>query len=123
MTEPTTLASLSSAFSDTIARAAPAIVSVHSHRARASGFVWKTGLIVTADEALADEGEIEIQFADGSRRQATVAGRDHTTDIALLRVDGEVAPIKLSADIPALGSLAVIVAADRGAPIARLGMV
>ncbi|MGY4315489.1 S1C family serine protease [Bradyrhizobium sp. JR3.5] len=123
MTEPTTLASLSSALSETIARAAPAIVSVHSHRARASGFVWKTGLIVTADEALADEGEIEIQFADGSRRQATVAGRDHTTDVALLRVDGDVAPIKLSTEIPALGSLAVIVAADRGAPIARLGMV
>ncbi|UGY05176.1 S1C family serine protease [Bradyrhizobium quebecense] len=123
MTEPTTLASLSSALSETIARAAPAIVSVHSHRARASGFVWKTGLIVTADEALADEGEIEIQFADGSRRQAAVAGRDHTTDIALLRVDGDVAPIKLSTEIPALGSLAVIVAADRGAPIARLGMV
>lgn len=123
MTEPTTLASLSSALSETIARAAPAIVSVHSHRARASGFVWKTGLVVTADEALADEGEIEIQFADGSRRQATVAGRDHTTDIALLRVEGDVAPIKLSAEIPALGSLAVIVAADRGAPIARLGMV
>lgn len=123
MTEPTTLASLSSSLSETIARAAPAIVSVHSHRARASGFVWKTGLIVTADETLADEGEVEIQFADGSRRQAAVAGRDHTTDIALLRVDGDLAPIKLSTDIPALGSLAVIVAADRGAPIARLGMV
>ncbi|MGY3484534.1 S1-C subfamily serine protease [Bradyrhizobium sp. USDA 4011] len=123
MTEPTTLASLSSALSETIARAAPAIVSVHSHRARASGFVWKTGLIVTADEALADEGEIEIQFADGSRRQATVAGRDHTTDVALLRVDGDVAPIELSSEIPTLGSLAAIVAADRGAPIARLGMV
>ncbi|MHC2465106.1 S1C family serine protease [Bradyrhizobium embrapense] len=123
MTEPTTLASLSLSLSETIARAAPAIVSVHSHRARASGFVWKTGLIVTADEALADEGEVEIQFADGSRRQAAVAGRDHTTDIALLRVDGDVAPIKLSTDIPALGSLAVIVAADRGAPIGRLGMV
>nr|WP_224741184.1 S1C family serine protease [Bradyrhizobium sp. 2S1]MCK7667589.1 S1C family serine protease [Bradyrhizobium sp. 2S1] len=123
MTEPTTLASLSSALSETIARAAPAIVSVHSHRARASGFVWKTGLVVTADEALADEGEVEIQFADGSRRPATVTGRDHTTDVALLRVGGDVAPIKLSTEIPALGSLAVIVAADRGAPSARLGMV
>ncbi|WP_076866750.1 S1C family serine protease [Bradyrhizobium mercantei] len=123
MTEPNILASLSSALAETIARTAPAIVSVHSHRARASGFVWKAGLIVTADEALADEGEIEIQFADGSRRSATVAGRDHTTDIALLRVDGDVAPVKLSTEIPALGSLAVIVAADRGAPIARLGMV
>ncbi|ERF81331.1 serine protease [Bradyrhizobium viridifuturi] len=123
MTEPNILASLSPALSATIARAAPSVVSVHSHRARASGFVWKAGLIVTADEALADEGEIEIQFADGSRRPAAVAGRDHTTDIALLRVNGDVAPIKLSTDIPALGALAVLVAADRGAPVARLGMV
>ena len=123
MTEPTSLASLSTALSETIARAAPSVVSVHSHRARASGFVWKAGLIVTADEALADEGEVEIQFADGSRKVAAVAGRDHTTDIALLRVDGGATPIKLSTGVPALGSLAVIVAADRGAPIARLGMV
>ncbi|WOH83124.1 S1C family serine protease [Bradyrhizobium sp. BEA-2-5] len=123
MTEPNILSSLSSALAETIARAAPAIVSVHSHRARASGFVWKASLIVTADEALADEGEIEIQFADGSRRPATVVGRDHTTDVALLRVEGDVAPVKLSTGSPALGSLAVIVAADRGAPTARLGMV
>ncbi|KIU49525.1 MULTISPECIES: S1C family serine protease [Bradyrhizobium] len=123
MTEPTSFASLSTALSETIARAAPAVVSVHSHRARASGFVWKAGLIVTADEALADEGEVEIQFADGNRKAATVAGRDHTTDIALLRVDGNAAPIKLSTGVPALGSLAVVVAADRGAPTARLGMV
>ncbi|KWV52860.1 serine protease [Bradyrhizobium macuxiense] len=123
MTDPTTLASLSSALADTVARAAPAIVSVHSHRSRASGFVWKPGLVITADEALADEGEIEIQFADGSRKQATIAGRDHTTDIALLRVDTDVAPVKLSASVPALGSLAVVVAADRGAATARLGIV
>ncbi|NLS68613.1 serine protease [Bradyrhizobium brasilense] len=123
MTEPNILSSLSSALAETIARAAPAIVSVHSHRARASGFVWKAGLIVTADEALADEGEIEIQFADGSRRPATVVGRDHTTDVALLHVEGDVAPVKLSTENPALGSLAVIVAADRGAPTARLGIV
>ncbi|MBR0873396.1 serine protease [Bradyrhizobium tropiciagri] len=123
MTDPTTLASLSAALSETVAGVAPAIVSVHSHRLRASGFVWKAGLIVTADEALADDGEIEIALADGSTRKATIAGRDHTTDIALLRFDGDVAPVKLSTEIPALGSLAVVVAADHGAAIARLGMV
>ena len=49
MTDPTTLTSLSSDLSETVARVAPAIVSVHSHRLRATGFVWKAGLIVTAD--------------------------------------------------------------------------
>lgn len=123
MTDPTSLSSLSSALAAMIARAAPALVSVHSHRLRASGFVWKPGLIVTADEALADEGQIEIRLADGSTRPATIAGRDHTTDIALLRFDADTVPIKLTSSAPALGSLAVVVAADRGAPTAALGMV
>ncbi|MCP3463436.1 MULTISPECIES: S1C family serine protease [unclassified Bradyrhizobium] len=125
MTDPTPLAALSSALSDVVTRAAPSLVSVHSHRLRASGFAWKAGLIITADEALADEGEVEIRLADGSTRTATIAGRDHTTDIALLRVDADIPPVKLTSAsaAPALGSLAVVVAADRGAPTASLGMV
>ena len=75
------LASFSSAVAGIVAKAAPAIVSVHSHRARASGFVWKPGLVVTADEALAEEGEISIKLADGTARPATIVGRDHTTDM------------------------------------------
>lgn len=122
------LAAISSSLADIVARTAPAIVSVHSHRARASGFVWKPGLVVTADEALADEGEVAVRFADGTDRGATIVGRDHTTDIALLRVeastDGKtVAPVVLSSAVPALGSLAVVVAAERGVPTASLAMV
>jgi S1-C subfamily serine protease len=126
MTDPTTdiLASFSSAVAGLVAKAAPAIVSVHSHHARASGFVWKPGLIVTADEALAEEGEISIKLADGTARAATIAGRDHTTDIALLRFDAkEIVHAKLSPVVPAPGSLAVVVAAARGTPSAALGVV
>ncbi|MGY8666841.1 S1C family serine protease [Bradyrhizobium sp. UFLA05-109] len=123
MTDPTPLAALSSALSDVVTRTAPSLVSVHSHRLRASGFAWKAGLIITADEALADEGEVEIRLADGSTRTATMVGRDHTTDIALLRVNADIPPVKLMSGAPALGSLAVVVAADRGAPTASLGMV
>ena len=130
MTDPsaTSLSSLSSAVAAVVARAAPAIVTVHSHRSRASGFVWKPNLVVTADEALADEGEISIKFSDGTVRPGRIAGRDHTTDVALLRFDSqdgaeETAPIKLSPDVPKLGSLAVVVAAERGVPAAALGAV
>jgi S1-C subfamily serine protease len=126
MTDPTTeLTSFSSAVAGLVAKAAPALVSVHSHRARASGFVWKPGLVITADEALADEGEIEIKLADGTARPATIVGRDHTTDIALLRFDAtQIAPARLSSGAPAaLGSLAIVVAAARGSPSAALGVV
>jgi S1-C subfamily serine protease len=123
MSDPTALATFSSALAGIVARAAPAIASVHSHRSRSSGFVWKAGLIVTADEALADEGEVLIKLADGTERPANIAGRDHTTDIALLRFDAkDIAPAKLSSDVPPLGSLAVVVAAERGVPTAALGL-
>ena len=115
---------LSSALADIVALTRPAIVSVHSHRSRASGFVWKPGLIVTADEALADEGEVSIRFSDGTDRPATIAGRDHTTDIALLRVDtANCGPIALSSAVPVLGALSVVVAAEQGITAAALGMV
>ncbi|MBP0115289.1 MULTISPECIES: S1C family serine protease [Bradyrhizobium] len=123
MTDSTPLTLLSSALADVVARTAPSVVSVHSHRARATGFAWKPGLIVTADEALADEGEVEIGLADGSRVAATIAGRDHTTDIALLRTEASVAPVKLASTVPPLGGLSIVVATHRETPSAALGMV
>jgi len=130
MTDPSTtsLSLLSSAIAGVVARATPAIVSVHSHRSRASGFIWKPNIVVTADETLADEGEISIELSDGTVRPARIAGRDHTTDVALLRFDTqddtkEIAPIKLSPDVPMLGSLSMVVAAERGLPAAALGTV
>jgi S1-C subfamily serine protease len=124
MSDPTILSSLSTALEGVVAKARPSVVSVHSRRSRATGFVWKQGLIVTADEALADEGEIAIKLADGTSRPATIAGRDHTTDIALLRVDtANLTPATLSSPMPALGALSVVVAAERGTPTAALGAV
>jgi len=125
MTDPSAgvLSSLSSAVASVVARATPSIVSVHSHRSRASGFVWKPGLVVTADEALAEEGEISIKLADGTARSGSIVGRDHTTDIALVRFDAkDIAPIKLSPEVPALGALSIVVAAERGTPAAALGI-
>lgn len=123
MTDRSPLSSLSSALADVVARTAPSIVSVRSHRFRSTGFVWKTGLIVTADEALADEGEVEIGLPDGGTAAATIAGRDHTTDIALLRADIASAPARLAATVPPLGALAIVVATNRDTPSASLGMV
>lgn len=123
MTDSTPLSSLSSALADVVARIAPSVVSVHSHRSRATGFVWKPGLIVTADEALADEGDVQIALPDGSTTAATIVGRDHTTDIALLRAETIIAPVKLAATVPALGTLSVVVATNRDAQNAALGIV
>lgn len=115
---------LSHALSDLIGRLAPAVVSLHAHRTRSSGLVWKPGLIVTADEALAEEGAVAARLAGGSSSEATVAGRDPGTDIALLRAaTGSAPPVSLERSPPKPGALVVVLGAADGEPIAALGMV
>jgi S1-C subfamily serine protease len=118
------LTSLSASLSGLVAATAPSTVAHQSHRALASGFIWKTGMIVTADEALADEGEVAVTLSGGKRISATIAGRDPTTDIALLRADiGAVSPIALDGSAPCAGALAVVVGGREGEAVAALGVV
>jgi S1-C subfamily serine protease len=117
------LQALSAALSDAVTQASPSIVSVHSHHARSTGFVWRPGLIVTADEALAEEGEISIVQPGGASVRATPAGRDPTTDIALLRADTQQPAVTWTANPVAVGSLAIVVGAQDGSATAALGAV
>ncbi len=118
------LAQFSTALADLVAATAPSIVEVASHRSLASGFVWRENLIVTADETLADGGEILVELAGGEVRTATLVGRDPTTDIALLRVEGApLTPVSFAAAPPRAGSLALAIGAAESAPLVALGAV
>jgi len=121
---PATLETMSASLSRFVAQAAPGVVAVHSRRARSSGFLWKPGLVVTADEALAGEGAIAVTLPGGETVAATVAGRDPTTDIALLRLApaGEkAAPVALGEAVATTGALVVAVGARDRAPVAAIG--
>ena len=120
----TQVVELSNALSSLVGQVGPSLVSVRSHRSRSTGFVWRPGLIITADEALADEGDVEIILAGGASVAAQIAGRDAGTDIALLRVDqSDLAPVSLAAAVPSVGALAMTVGSEEGAPLAALGVV
>ena len=123
-TNPDPLQQLSASLSGLVAKAAPSVVSIHSHRSVSSGFVWKPGLAITANEALAEEGEVAITLADGKRVSATIAGRDPTTDVALLRADtGNTPGITFDAVSTVAGALSVVVGARDGGPVAALGTI
>ena len=120
----TPIQDLSAALTGLAAKVAPGIVSVHSHRSRSSGFVWRPGLIVTADEALSEEGEFAVTLPGGDIVAAQLAGRDSTTDVALLRVDrSDLEPVLLEALPVAAGALAMAVGAEDGTPTAAVGVV
>ena len=122
MTGSNFLANLSSMVVETAANVSSSIVEIASHRSLASGFVWREGLIITADESLADEGRILVEFADGTERAASVVGRDPSTDVALLRVEGADAPSATLSDEPLRpGTLVVVAAAAESAPLVLFG--
>jgi len=114
---------LSATLVSLIANIAPSVVSVHSNRSRSTGFAWRPGLIVTADEALSEEGELAVTFG-GQTITAQLVGRDPTTDIAVLRVDrSELRPIQLATSVVAPGVLVTAVGAEESTPTAAFGVV
>ena len=119
----TPLTALSDSIAAAVERAASKIVAVTSHRCRASGFVWRPGLIVTAEEALAEEGDVFVQPNGGARVRATLVGRDHSTDVALLRIDGSDLPaLPLAGAYPQLGALSIVVGALDGSASVCMGV-
>jgi S1-C subfamily serine protease len=115
---------LSGALVRLVGSAAPSIVAIKSAHSRSSGFFWRPGLVITAEEALSEEGDFTVTLPGGESLAARLVGRDHTTDIALLRVDrSDLSPIQFETKPVPVGALAIAVGADDGAPTAALGVV
>ena len=115
---------LSAAFARLVGIAGPSLVAVKSAHSRSSGFFWRPGLIVTAEEALSEEGDFTVTLPSGESLAAQLVGRDHTTDIAVLRIDrSDLPPIPLETQAVPVGALAIAVGTEDGAPTAALGVV
>lgn len=78
---------LSDLFASLVESAARSVVRVDGRSGPgSSGVVWSTdGTIVTASHTL-EEDEIDVTLADGSTHHAELVGRDHATDLAILKI-------------------------------------
>jgi S1-C subfamily serine protease len=81
------LATLSAASARLVETAAARVVRVIDGRRCLSGIIWAEGQIVTAEECLDNDEGLSVEFADGHSVPAELAGRDPSTDVALLRAD------------------------------------
>jgi S1-C subfamily serine protease len=121
------LIALSNALAQATDRAAASTVAVHTEaRGSSSGVVWRPGVIVTAEHALRRDEEIQITLADGRVVAATLAGRDASTDLAVLKCAEAASAIAETSDVSAIepGSLALVVGRTRASgPVAALGAV
>ena len=66
---------LSAAFARLVAIAAPSVVAVKSAHSRSSGFFWRPGLIVTAEEALSEEGDFTVTLPSAESAHAAECRR------------------------------------------------
>ena len=93
----TALAILSDQLADAAGAAGESIVAVHARpRLASTGIHWQDGVIVTTDGTVRRESDITVALADGRKLPATLAGRDRSTDLAVLRIPpGSLTPARL----------------------------
>src|SRR6516162_1892088 len=119
------LIGLSDDIAQLVERAARSVVAVQGRgRRSSSGIHWRSGVVVTAEEALERDESIKLTLPGGRVVDASLAGRDPTTDVAVLRFqpDGLSATTTVDA-IPNAGHLVLAVGNYEGAPLAHLGAV
>jgi S1-C subfamily serine protease len=118
-------AALSRHLAGIVAQCAPSVVAVSGRgRPTSSGFVWRPGIVVTASDALERDEDISVLTPGGERVGATLAGRDASTDIAVLKVPGAESPSALPrADHVSTGELALAIGRHSDGPMASLGMI
>jgi S1-C subfamily serine protease len=123
----TELIDLSNALARETDRAAANVVAIHTEaRGSSSGVVWRSGIIVTAEHALRRDEEIHATLPDGRVVPATLAGRDASTDLAVLKCPEAASAVADISDASSIkpGSLVLVVGRTRASgPVAALGAV
>jgi S1-C subfamily serine protease len=117
---------ISNALAETTERIAAFTVAVHTEtRGSSSGVLWRPGVIVTAEHALRRDEDIQVTAADGRAVSAKLVGRDPSTDLAVLKMEGDSpsAPLEHTATSKP-GQLTLVVGRTRASgPVTALGFV
>lgn len=118
-----TLQAISGELAALTATAGKAVVAVEGRETRASGFVWRPGWVVTADEALGEDDDYRVTLADGTTVAARLRGRDASTDVALLKLEGEGGAPVAAGGVAQAGALVLTLGRADGDVLAGFGAV
>ena len=95
-----------------------------AHERYVSGIVWRPDAIVASEQSLPRRDEFEVVIAGGAVTNAKVAGRDSSTNIAVLRVQEPLASSSITTSEARAGAVVIAIGADgNGGASARLGVV
>jgi S1-C subfamily serine protease len=123
------LAALSNDLAAAVETVGRSVVAIHARRRiPASGVVWQPGVVVAAHHTIQRDDDITVTLHDGTTAPATIAGRDPSTDLAVLRLaDGLSAsaapPASAAPDAPRVGQLVLALGRPGPSVTASLGIV
>jgi serine protease DegQ len=123
---PRALEALSSDLASAVERAGQTVVAIHARRRiPSSGVHWRPGVVVTANHTLRRDEDITVTLPDGTTTTATLAGRDPSTDLAVLKVSApKLATAEAAgADELKVGQLALAIGRPGESVTASLGIV
>jgi S1-C subfamily serine protease len=105
--------------------AASSIVSVHGgSRWHSSGIHWRSGIIVTAEEVLERDENIKLTLPGGQTIDASLVGRDPSTDVAVLRFQPDGLPTAATATASLRAGEAIFaLGSHEGTALAAFGIV
>jgi S1-C subfamily serine protease len=119
------LTQLSKTLAERAELAKSAVVAVRlAHERHITGMVWRDGIVVVSEQSLPRKDDFVLVASGGSVLTGKIAGRDPSTNIAILRPAEPIASPSMSAGEAHTGALALAVGADgTGGASARLGVV
>ena len=121
------LVGLSDALAGAVEGVGSSVVRVRGGRRRpASGVVYAPGMVLTTSHTLEREEDLSVDTHDGETFPAELVGRDHSTDLAVLSVEGLTTEAALPSDgEPKVGQISLAIGSSRrgDGPRASLGIV
>jgi S1-C subfamily serine protease len=86
--------------------------------------LWQSGIVATSEQALPRKDDFELVAPGGAILSARIAGRDPTTNIAILKLAEQIASPAIATGEARTGAVALAIGADgTGGASARLGLV
>jgi S1-C subfamily serine protease len=115
----------SSGLADRIAAAAAFTVGIHTGKRPVSGILWRPDVVVASEQMLPEDASALRVVHGGRTVGATLAGRDPSTNVAVLKLDTPLdGSLPGDADPPRVGNLVLMAGADQaGNTTGRLAMV
>jgi S1-C subfamily serine protease len=103
----------------------PTAVAIRlAHERFVTGTVWQSDVVVASEQSLPRREEFEVVMTGGTVTTAKVAGRDSSTNIAVLRPQAPLASSSITTNEARAGAIVIAIGADgTGGASARLGIV